>query len=401
MGTDSKRFPLVDSLRALAALSVLAFHASFASSVTDPASALRPFVMHLDVGVTIFFLISGFVLYRPFARAHLSGEPRPATGRYALRRALRIAPGYWVALTVVAAWLALSGVFSAGGAATYYGFGQIYRADTFAGGMVQAWSLGVEVVFYAFLPVYALLVRRLLRAADPVRRIRGELACLAGLFGLGLAWNVGALAALDSLDKGDYPWLFAPPAFLTHFAAGMTLAVLSVAVHERGVRPRWLPVVERSPWLAWGGAAAAFVVLSLGVSVDPGELTDVGWVARNLLGGVVALGLLLPAVFGSQRRDRVRRLLGHRLLLWLGAVSYGIYLYHLAVVTQLEGLGQGGRSAYVLLVVASTAGAALLAWLSYRFVERPAMRLASRRARSQPPLPEPATEPALAPVSAR
>lgn len=157
--------------------------------------------------------------------------------------------------------------------------------------MVQAWSLGVEVVFYAFLPVYALLVRRLLRGADPVPRVRGELACLAGLFGLGLASNVGALAALDSLDKGDYPWLFAPPG--------------------------------------------------------------------------------------------------------------GIYLYHLAVVTQLEGLGQGGRSAYVLLVVASTAGAALLAWLSYRFVERPAMRLASRRARSQPPLPEPATEPALAPVSAR
>jgi len=113
--------PLFDSLRAIAALSVLCFHAAFFEFVRSD-NALRPYTVHLDVGVSVFFLISGFLLYRPFVRARLFRAEPPHVLAYGWRRFLRIVPAYWVALTVVALWLALPGVFTRSGIPTYYGF---------------------------------------------------------------------------------------------------------------------------------------------------------------------------------------------------------------------------------------------------------------------------------------
>ena len=105
LNARAERFPLFDSLRAIAALSVIGVHGAVTAGIYND-STLRQFVSHLDVGVQIFFVISGFLLYRPFARARLEGADRPATGPYAWRRFLRIVPAYWVALTVIA-WVQL------------------------------------------------------------------------------------------------------------------------------------------------------------------------------------------------------------------------------------------------------------------------------------------------------
>src|SRR4051812_30593358 len=89
-----ERFPLVDGLRAVAAIGVLLTHSAISSGlVTTGATGFR-YAQRLEVGVTIFFVISGFVLYRPFLLARVDGA------RYAWRRALRIVPAYWIALTV-------------------------------------------------------------------------------------------------------------------------------------------------------------------------------------------------------------------------------------------------------------------------------------------------------------
>src|SRR5215212_6043566 len=105
MNARADRFPLFDSLRAIAALSVVAFHAAFFAGMFTSESPLRPYLVRMDVGVSVFFLISGFLLYRPFVRARLGGEGTPHVGGYAWRRFLRIVPAYWVALTIVALWL--------------------------------------------------------------------------------------------------------------------------------------------------------------------------------------------------------------------------------------------------------------------------------------------------------
>src|SRR5215467_11624820 len=125
MNARATRFPLFDSLRAIAAISVLAFHAGIVSGLLSSGSWLKPYAARLDVGVSVFFLISGFLLYRPFTRARLLGESQPQTGAYAWRRFLRIVPAYWVALTIITICLGLPRVFSAAGIPIYYGFGQI------------------------------------------------------------------------------------------------------------------------------------------------------------------------------------------------------------------------------------------------------------------------------------
>src|SRR5919199_254708 len=112
MNVRATRFPMFDGLRAVAALAVLCFHAAYFAGIGVTDSPLRPYAGRLEVGVSVFFVISGFLLYRPFVRARLESEPAPHAGAYAWRRFLRIVPGYWVALTVVALWLGLPGVFT-------------------------------------------------------------------------------------------------------------------------------------------------------------------------------------------------------------------------------------------------------------------------------------------------
>ena len=169
MNVQSARFPLMDSLRAIAALSVFVYHVAFVLGWFDEGLAGR-YLRELNLGVSIFFVLSGFLLYRPFVAARVEGEPSPALVPYAIRRVARIVPAYWVALTIIAIWLPVSGVFTAEGIVTYYGFLQAYDPDTITGGIGQAWTLTVEVSFYILLPILALGLRRV---RGPV--VRGEL----------------------------------------------------------------------------------------------------------------------------------------------------------------------------------------------------------------------------------
>ncbi len=75
------RFPLVDSLRAIAAISVVIVHAG--GLTVTPVHGL---VTHAEVGVAVFFAISGFLLYRPFVSARLNGARLSALTSYLRRR---------------------------------------------------------------------------------------------------------------------------------------------------------------------------------------------------------------------------------------------------------------------------------------------------------------------------
>jgi hypothetical protein len=153
------RFRLFDSMRALAALSWVLFHAALFGGISLRHSAIGSYAARLDVGVTMFFLISGFLLYRPFVRARFEERALPQVGAYAWRRFLRIVPAYWVALTVVALWLGLSYVFTFKNGPILYGLAQIYDRGREETGIGQAWTLCVEISFYAFLPLWALAQR--------------------------------------------------------------------------------------------------------------------------------------------------------------------------------------------------------------------------------------------------
>jgi peptidoglycan/LPS O-acetylase OafA/YrhL len=367
------RFPLFDSLRAIAALSVVLFHIAFVlEGFTDPNWGR--YATQLNIGVTVFFLISGFLLYRPFVRARYAGEPVPAIGAYATRRLFRIVPAYWVALVVIALWIDLPVVFDHPW--FHFSFTQVYNREDLLTGVGHTWTLAVEVTFYIFLPVWAFLLRRLPRGASDRRFVVSEALPLVAIFGFALWWNVTQVERIKGLV------LFSPevatlPRFLDHFALGMGLAVASVVLAERARSPRLVRVVEERSWLPWVLAAVGFVVLAnLGSSYISADVEPI----RHELRGLIALCLLLPAVFGEARGGAVRRVLAWPPLLWVGLISYSLYLWHPAIAQKIVYTDIDENYGWVLPAVLVVIASIVVAAVSFYLVERPALRLGQRLA---------------------
>jgi peptidoglycan/LPS O-acetylase OafA/YrhL len=375
MNARAGRWPLFDSLRAIAALSVLAFHSAFVSRMFSSDSFLRPYMSHLDVGVTVFFLISGFLLYRPFVRARVYDEEPPHTGAYAWRRFLRIVPAYWVALTLIALWFGFSEVFPAGREPLYYVFGQVYDGPRAPWGIPQAWTLCVEVTFYALLPIWAFAMRRF--------SVRWELVALALLFAASSAYRAWALSQRGPTDLNNAVYLQTLPNFLDQFAIGMGLAVLTAHWERVGRVPRAAEVLKRHDWLPWLCAAVAFWAVSTQIGFTGEFLQQYSrrmFYGRHELYTLVGLGVVLPAIFAVPGRGFAGRVLANRVLAYLGLISFAMYLYHLAVIRQVDDwLGKPMDAALgVRLVTYMALGlllTVLIASLSYYLVERPALRL--------------------------
>ena len=369
MTARRREFPLFDSLRAIAFACVLLTHAAIFANLETPNTRLGPFYARLDLGVDIFFAISAFLLFRPFAVAHIDRERSPRVRAFAWRRVLRIVPAFWLILTVVSLWMGATDVFRPSHLPFYYGFAQIYNVHTLTlQGLPQSWSLCVEASFYVFLPLYALAIRWL-PAADRRARVRNQLLGAGLLIVIGLGYNaaIGPPGALAGM-----PAHFALPAFIDYFGIGMVLAVLSAA----GVSPR---LIERFPGLAWAMALLAFVAVSQWVGL-PGFGVRYSYAAnmwRHVLYGVVALGMVLPAVFGDTRGGVVRRILSNRALRYVGIVSYAAYLLEFAVLTQLQRWGFASfadRTTPYVWFVAAFLGTVALASVSWFLFERPILR---------------------------
>jgi peptidoglycan/LPS O-acetylase OafA/YrhL len=386
MRTAGDRFELVDPLRAIAAIAVLGTHAAFFAGAEYPGSLLGHFTVRLEVGVAIFFCISGFLLYRPFVVARQRAQAMPAVGAYAWRRFLRIVPAYWLALTLSAWWLGTRGVFTADGLWTYYGFGQTYREATISGGLTQAWTLCIEIGFYAFLPLWAWGMRRVSGG------LRAEAIALAALAAASLVWKLVPLALGSYSEIRVTPVLLALPAYLDQFALGMGLAVLTVWMQGRDREPRAIGWLQFS-WLV---ALAAFVVVSVGIGIGDRlfePMTAPQYLARHYLYAIIGITMLAPAVLGIAHGGVQRAILRNRTLIWLGLVSYGIYLWHDTVLALLARWDFGSIDwphPYLAWPLAALAGAALIAAVSYYGLERPALSLrrlvpAGRR-RPEPPI---------------
>jgi peptidoglycan/LPS O-acetylase OafA/YrhL len=318
------RFPLVDSLRAIAALSIVAYHvAPLAGALTDGfATAVAA---QLSTGVALFFLISGFLLYRPFVLAHAAGHRLPDVRAYAWRRFLRIVPAYWAALTITGLLIAPE-VFDR--PLLFYGFVQIYSPGAVFEGIPLAWTLCIEVSFYAFLPLYAFLLRPASRRLGwSPWRVEG-IAVIA-LFGFGVAWRTAGLTVDSHFLQSSLNTL---PAYLAWFALGMGLAVTSAWLGEEAAKPRFVRFLERAPEVCWSVALAAFAANAWiwGRRYFGGEDSAAAMLGVHLTEALCALALLLPAVFGAEGRGR--GLLAQPALLWLGLVSYGIYLWQAAAL---------------------------------------------------------------------
>jgi peptidoglycan/LPS O-acetylase OafA/YrhL len=266
-------------------------------------------------------------------------------------------------------------VFSAKGAPAYFGLLQIYNPNTAQGGINPAWTLCVEVTFYVLLPLWAMLMRRLPRTTG----LRGELTALAALFAVSIGWKVFALHHADpnAFGLSAAPWLEPLPAYLDQFALGMALAAIAAA------RPR----LRIAPVVCWAIAAVAFWTLATRIGLDGSSsdrLTPARYLARHELNALIAVALVAPVALGALR-GRAARVFELRPVVFVGVVSYGIYLYHVGVLVFMLKAGlvpvdAGSRAAF--LAVAVTASL-ILGWASFRIVERPCIALGRRLAASR------------------
>jgi peptidoglycan/LPS O-acetylase OafA/YrhL len=377
-----------DPLRGLAVLAIMTVHiatgALFATGyLAGAGGTLRPeqafgslgelVLDALPASVYLFFALSGFLITRPFVEAFVAGGPLPSLRSYARNRALRIFPAAWALLAFVLIHYGDRGS-SPVELLSALTLTETYTAHPLESLVGQLWSLKVELSFYLLVPVLFVALWRLRgRIAPALRRpalyfVAATGACVS----VGLSAEVGfSFAAQRTL-----PWT------LIAFMSGLALATVLAGCERR-------PATRRARALAAGAFAGG-----LALALATGRWGNTTAWGANLLSALAVTGLLWGPVMLEARTGRTWHWLDNPVLAWIGERSYAIYLWHVVVMAELypvvRGL-EGYRVALAVLLPLTLLASAAVAELSWRFVERPALRWKRRR-------PDPARRPALAPA---
>jgi peptidoglycan/LPS O-acetylase OafA/YrhL len=368
-------FPLLDGYRAMAALMVLTTHVAFSSGeVLTPV--LGPILGRLDFGVTLFFLLSGFLLYRPWARSAMVGTTDPNVGVYALRRGVRILPAYWAMVVVTLIALSTFQTVEWSAWPVHLGLLHIYIPGFALDGLTQTWSLATEVAFYAVLPVLAWMAGRRGRG-NPSSSARFQVWVLAAA--AAASWLFLTVTAVGGLSPSplSVTWL---PGFLDWFALGMLAAVIQVRLTLPDP-PGWMSAIrtlaDSTGWcLAIAGGVALLAITPIAGPVTLAPASPGSVLVKHALYAIIAAFLLLPGFLGigNAAHPRVReswwgRLLASEIVVYLGTVSYGIFLWHMILIVLLQralGLPVFGGGFWLLwaLVVIASVGAASASWFA-------------------------------------
>jgi peptidoglycan/LPS O-acetylase OafA/YrhL len=319
-----RRLAGLDALRAIAALTVFAGH----------ALSLGPAVSRVTfAGVTMFFVLSGYLLYRPFVVASRAGASVDV-GIYFVRRFLRIAPAYVVALVGIS--VLTTGMLPGDP------IGHLLMVDTAPIGV--AWTLRIEAWFYLVLPLLAAAIARYSPEEQPSLLISiASLSIIAGVLFVVAAQAEGTVA--DSVQLQQLPF------YLWAFIPGMFLATIEVD------RPSALAQLRSRRWL---GLAAGLLIAGGVLDLNLPFLLNGRDAVLTSVGAAILVGAALTQELGRWTRPAV---IG-------GALSYAFYLWHVDVVAVLNNMSLiGGLEAFAVTAV--------IAAMSYVLVERHGLRLAS------------------------
>jgi peptidoglycan/LPS O-acetylase OafA/YrhL len=372
----------VESLRALAAVAVVIAHTWGYAHAYQSAGTQGTFLARLifggGFGVYLFFALSGYLIYWPFARRDFGGSPGIDLRRYAANRMLRILPLYWLAVIVVLAFQSSPVMF-----ADWWHwmlFAENYVSLSGVDGPL--WSVVVELQFYVLLPLLALGIASAARGS----RVRG--AAAIGALGLAsfLPWWL-----LVHQHGGSYLWRYNLPTTFFFFTGGMLVAVLRTAWTEQ--RPSWLrgALASSDMWL--------LASLPLWLAVI--------WRYDNSFLLAVASALMVAACVLPLRPGLLTRCLEWRPLALVGVASYSLYVWHVPILRALTGPAYHPAnwipSGFLGLALVAVPVSLAVAFVSFRFVETPFLRLrrrwspASAKTDASPPGLEPKT--AEAPVA--
>jgi peptidoglycan/LPS O-acetylase OafA/YrhL len=379
---SDRRFAALEGWRGLACLMVFAYHCGL--NGFHP-----PLAFFGSCGVHLFFVLSGYLLFKPFATAMEAGGPLPAVGNYCVRRFIRILPPYLVSLAafvllraagrvnVPSVWNVVAHgflVFNYDPRIDFYSINPVY------------WSLAIEMQFYLLLPIACLAAQRWIGGRS------GATACVAFLLALGMAGRFAEVSWLgswyNSVAKagGSKVQFRSAIAYLDLFAFGMAAALL-MATHGRSIRTLMgRPVGRMAAVLVGAGLVFAAndwqAVRGRGGWQTDGSIAFLTCFPVVMCAGVglVLLTLLAwPAGGGPWLTSRP--------LVWVGEVSYSLYLYHIGIQFFVFKLNLFRHKAFAVAAAGNAAvaiGPALaVAAGMYYLVERPSLRRVARVRRQQ------------------
>ena len=365
MATDPLRgigyMPALDGLRAVSILLVVVSHLGLGHLVPG------------GLGVTIFFFISGFII------THILLRENAKTGDVSLRafytrRIFRLAPALLLYVAVCVVYFAALGralplvdiVAALLYWANYHRIFHGWSDGTVWPPLSIIWSLAVEEHFYFAFPLLLVALRR---------RLGLLLALLVALCAAVLAWRVWLVYGIGLEHLAPARTYEATDTRIDSIVCGCVLSVLIARAASRGAisDDALLRRLGSRPALAAGAA------LLLATLLYRNETFRESW--RYSLQGI-ALAPLFVHLFVLERRDPIHRALANAPMVFIGKVSYSLYLYHwfaLCALAQLFGIGP---QAIVWVRLGAVPLMLLLALASYHLVETPARRYGHRLAES-------------------
>jgi peptidoglycan/LPS O-acetylase OafA/YrhL len=362
-----RRSASLDGMRGLAALSIFVFHGWLytmpAPDATDRSSVGDYAAHELRLGLVAFFVLSGFLLSRPWFAAALDQRRPPDLRRYLRSRAARILPAYYVALagSIVLLW-GLRGTPGlrlppAGELPLFVVFGQNFSPASVMKLDPPMWSLAVEIMFYALLPMLGWLALRL----PPRRRMQALVPLALVTLGLLYNWAIAGHGLGMTFSK-------TLAAMLPYFALGMLAALV---LHRRTIEMRMKRTLI-------GSGVALVLTDAFTKAIAPASGIDADQLFVVLRDVPSAAGFTL--IVGALAAGPGGRILGGRLLAGMGTISYGFYLWHVPVLMVLRGHGLLPLDPVLGTAVAFVPALAVSA-LSWFALERPILNWTARRNR--------------------
>lgn len=381
------RLPVLDGARALFVLVVACYHIWQQSWLTPVLTlgnwrqSLDPLLRSGYMWVDAMLMLSGFLLFLPYAASWEEGKPAPRILPFYKKRLLRIAPSYYLCVLVMLVFVALpqgsykvNGVFSpwrmgrdllAHATFTHTLFGFSYTGTPLNAAL---WTLGIEMQFYLIFPFLGRLFRR------------WPLWIYAGMLAIAAAWRMWVRTQPDSTLLFNQL-----PGQMEAYANGMLAAGIYIALKRRMKQDRWTRILFTA--LLALSAVGIWQLVQAQAASNGYEMIRMGQLNhRFAMSGLCAL-LLLGLLYGALP---IRLIFGNRITAFLSAISFQFYMWHQVFAVQLKRWHipvslsdtpwmDGDRSWQILYTVLCFAGALAISTLVTYAFERPIAHLGQRK----------------------